>query len=59
MKKTQECRRYIFSNASQNPDYINQIGTLYTHPDCPIHDLDWDVDPIEMDKPESLPEAEI
>ncbi|MDY4349810.1 DUF1266 domain-containing protein [Pectobacterium brasiliense] len=54
-----ECQRYIFSNASQNPDYIDQIGTLYTHPDCPIHDLDWDVDPIEMDKPESLPEAEI
>ncbi|MEH0832980.1 DUF1266 domain-containing protein [Pectobacterium cacticida] len=54
-----ECQRYLFSHCSEKPNYIHQIATLYTHPRSPIHDLDWDVEPIAMAKPDSLAEADI
>ncbi|MEC5343297.1 DUF1266 domain-containing protein [Brenneria populi] len=52
-------QRHAYSHYTQEPSYINQIGSLYTHPDSPIHDLEWDVNVFQIDRPESLSGVEI
>lgn len=52
-------QRYAHSHYTEMPRYIEQFCSLYTHPDSPVHNLEWDMDILQIDKPESLSGAEI